>query len=755
MALQNATLTMVSINPDRARALLGDDISVIKVDPPFMKAFEGWQDTRTHQVVIGDFELFGFLPLDHHHKRADLSFIMELRKDDYVVHLDHGIGQFLGTTHNLVEHLDREYIILEYADGDKLFIPIETSDKLSKYIGSTRPAIHRLSSAAWSAVTERIRNEALDIARDLIELYAQRARVGTTPMDRITTEERELAQSFPYEETPAQEQAIADLLHDLSQDTPMERLVCGDVGFGKTEVAIRAAFRAITNGKQVAVLSPPTILTQQHYDTFAERRKKFAVEIGLLSRFETKAEQDETVRGIRDGTVDIVIGTHRLLSHDIQFKNLGLIIIDEEQSFGVQHKEQLKQLRKEAHILTLTATPIPRTLHFALSGLRNISMIATPPEGRLPIHTTIQPHSIGTVVDAITREIKRHGQVYYLYNNVETIEIKKRELQKLIPKTRFHVAHGQIPEQDLAEAMEAFDHGDIDVLVCSTIVQNGLDLPNVNTLIVENATRFGLAQLYQLRGRIGRGERQAYAFFLYPQKKLTGTSKKRLQALQEANELGSGFELAMRDLEIRGAGNLLGREQHGNVSAIGINLYLRILNQAIQEVETGEPMPAVRDLSVDLPLEYGIDPVIEPEEPRRLKLYQQLASLLTVEQLRQWKKDLEEKYQLEKELKPKAKSPRERFDHLFELFEIRVLALNTELSSIDTAYYKDDSGQKHARLVLAFDDVFPHREVVELVAKYPQWMIKNATVEWDIRDLAVSEWCPALEKSLKILQKKK
>ena len=451
----------------------------------------------------------------------------------------------------------------------------------------------------------------------------------------------------------------------------MHRLVCGDVGFGKTEVAIRAAFKAVTNGYQVAVLAPTTILVQQHYDTFVKRLKGTKARIGLLSRFESSAEQDETIRLIGLNEVNIVIGTHRLLSSDVRFPNLGLIIIDEEQRFGVSQKERLKQFRLQAHVLTMSATPIPRTLNFVLSNLRDVSMIETPPEGRQPIETTIAPFSNDLIREALDREFARQGQAYYLYNNVETIHEKAAELQELFPKARIGVAHGQLPEGNLADVMHKFDAQELDVLVCSTIIENGLDLPNVNTLIVHQAPKFGLSQLYQLRGRIGRGNRQAYAYFLFHSQKLTGDAKQRLVGLEEAKALGSGMQVALRDLEIRGTGNILGNQQHGHVAALGLGLYTRLLAQEITELKTGAALPSIHDVTIDLPLSVGIPQDFEPDERNRLRIYQDLANMSSVGELWHYHDQL---------LKDRVAPP--SLESLFKLLELKLLAQRTDITNI-------------------------------------------------------------------------
>ncbi|MBI5466959.1 MAG: DEAD/DEAH box helicase, partial [Candidatus Kerfeldbacteria bacterium] len=519
----------------------------------------------------------------------------------------------------------------------------------------------------------------------------------------------------------------------------MDRLVCGDVGFGKTEVAIRAAFRAVINHKQVALLSPTTILTQQHFDTFKNRLKDFPIKIAALSRFETKEEQQAALAQLKAGEIDVIIGTHRLLSPDVKFKGLGLIIIDEEQRFGVKHKEKLKALRTEAHVLTLTATPIPRTLNFALSGLRDISVIETPPEGRRPIETNIQSYSDEVVVDAIVRELNRKGQVYYVHNEVETMHLTKDYLQRLMPKVSIGIAHGQMDEKALSDVMERFDNQQLDILLASTIIENGLDLPNVNTLVVDYATQFGLAQLYQLRGRIGRGDRQAYAYFLYRSEKIGGKPSKRLQALMEAKELGSGFRLAMRDLEIRGTGNILGKKQHGHVTAIGLNLYARLLAQAVEELRTGRPPRASHDILLDLPMEIAIPKDFIDSEPKRLRLYQRLAAVETVEELREFRRD-----ELKDQPLPEA------LTNLLEALELKILAQKTAITAIQQTKYTVD-GIRKEKIIIKFGRMITPEQIGKLLERNQAWDFTPEFIKIDREHLG-KRWLHELKEVVKIFE---
>ncbi len=721
-----------------------------KVDPPAFATVKnpeamltGFSALKEKLLFLTDQEIFGRKESKNTitgKQKIDLAFLAELKSGDFVTHLDHGIGRFLGMTRQQVDHHEREYFTLEYSGGDRLFVPVEAADKVSKYIGIANPKLHRLSGSNWYQLTRKIKEETLALAQELLKLYAKRATAKATSFVGTTAEERQLNDSFPYTETEDQRTAIIDVFADMEKEVPMDRLVCGDVGFGKTEVAIRAAVRAAIRGKQVAILSPTTILTQQHYDTFVNRLNGLPLTVDLLSRFRSDREQTATVAKLATGEVHIVVGTHRLLSKDIKFKDLGLIIIDEEQRFGVKDKERLKEIRQQAHVLTLTATPIPRTLNLALSGIRDVSVIETPPEGRLPIETIIQSYSDTIVASSIRKEIARGGQVYFVYNNVETIELTVKRLQKLVPGVTYAFAHGQMDEKDLSRVMADFDTGKIQVLVCSTIIENGLDLPNVNTHIVDNAGRFGLAQLYQLRGRIGRGKRQAYAFFLYHATKLTAGPKKRLQALNEARELGSGFQLALRDLEIRGTGNILGKEQHGQVAAIGLNLYTRLLSQAIEELKTGIKQEELRDIIIDLPLDIGIPKTLIPSEPKRLKLYQEMANFVMIDELKDFKK--------------KAfgvKDVPAPLSNLFDLLEVRLLAQKTSIISIVISTVNVE-GIANKKLTIEFSDMLTPAMIEKLITKNPRWDFTTKMVKIDFEELG-QKWLHELKSYVRLFQR--
>ncbi|MFH1509522.1 MAG: DEAD/DEAH box helicase [Candidatus Nealsonbacteria bacterium] len=506
------------------------------------------------------------------------SDLNNLKPGDYLVHLDHGIGKYT----QQISTNDQKYYLLEYAAEDKLYVPIGLERKLSRYVGFTEPRIARLGSSLWQKTKKKIREETEKLAKEILEIAAKREVIVRPPYSVDDDLDKKLALSFPFEETPDQIQALEDIKSDLQKTKPMDRIICGDVGFGKTEIAIRTALMATKSGYQVAIICPTTILTDQHFQNFKKRLEDIPVIIGSISRLQNKKEQKEIVKKINEGKIDIIIGTHRLLSKDIEFKNLGLFIIDDEQRFGVKQKEKLKNFRTSLDILSLSATPIPRTLYLSLSSLKDISLIQTPPEGRLAVNIKLSLWSKKIIKKAIKDELKRKGQVYYLHNKVENIGIIKTFLEELIPKAKFGIVHGKLREKELIRTMESFQNEKIDVLIATTIIENGLDLPNVNTLIVSDASRLGLAQAYQIKGRVGRSHIKAFAYFLHG-KNLKDKAKLRLEALEKAKELGSGYKISLRDMEIRGAGNILGREQSGNINQVGLNLYCQMLSEAISK----------------------------------------------------------------------------------------------------------------------------------------------------------------------------
>jgi len=518
------------------------------------------------------------------------SDLKGLKTGDYLVHLDHGIARFAGDIkYGTQRNEENEYYVLEYAQNDKLYVPFGLERKLSRYIGFVEPKISRLGSSLWQKTKKKIKEETEKFAKELLEIYARREIANRPPYSTDSEIDLKIASDFAFEETLDQAEAIKDIKTDLEKEEPMDRIVCGDVGFGKTEIALRTMVKAINSGLQAVLICPTTILANQHFQNFRERLKNLPIKITLLSRLQSKKEQKKIVEELRIGEFDIVIGTHRLLSKDVEFKNLGLLVIDDEQRFGVRQKEKFKKIRASLDILSLSATPIPRTLYLALSSLKNISLIQTPPIGRLPVKTSILPFSEKVIKKAIENEISRGGQVYYLHNRVETIEMIKKFLENLVPEAptswRIGIAHGRLKEKELIKVMSEFQDKKIDVLVATTIIENGLDLPNVNTLIVADATHLGLSQAYQIRGRIGRSHVPAFAYFLYPSR-LNDKAKLRLNALKEAEELGSGYKIALKDLEIRGAGYILGKEQSGNINSVGLNLYCQILSETIEKMKT-------------------------------------------------------------------------------------------------------------------------------------------------------------------------
>jgi len=589
-------------------------------------------------TLLTDAEVFGFTKQRRAPPRRGASreaFVAELTPGEYVVHIEHGIAKFAGLVRRDVDGREREYLELQYADGDRLFVPTEQVDRVSRYIGpgEHRPSLTRLGSQEWPRAKARVRRAVQELASELLKLYAAREVSAGHAFPPDTAWQAELEASFPYVETHDQVAVIRDVKQDMERARPMDRLVCGDVGYGKTEIAIRAAFKAVMDGTQVAVLVPTTVLAQQHYNTFRQRLAGFPVRVEMLSRFRSDKDQRRIVADAAAGGVDIVIGTHRLLQRDVTFKDLGLVVIDEEQRFGVAHKERLKQMRAEVDVLTLTATPIPRTLNMALSGIRDMSTIETPPEERLPIKTYVTEFDDHLVREAIVREMERGGQVYLVHNRVHNIELVARKIRDLVPEAEVLIGHGQMHEDMLEKVMLDFTGGKADVLVCTTIIESGLDIPNVNTIIINNADKFGLAQLYQLRGRVGRGAARAYAYLLYEKHvALSEVAQKRLQTIFEATELGAGFQIALRDLEIRGAGNLLGAEQSGQIGAVGFDLYVRLLADAVEGLKAlarGEPPPPSKieaPITIDVPLAAYIPESYVGDLNLRLSLYQRMAA---------------------------------------------------------------------------------------------------------------------------------
>ena len=607
-------------------------------------------------VLLTDAEFFDRhrlrMPPRRFNEGVPLTSIMDLQPGDYVVHIHHGVGIFRGLTTLERDGTTREYLLIEYAPPDRIFVPVDQLDRIQKYIGpdDKPPEIRRLTSSAWVKAVAQARQKAKAVAKELIQLYALREKATRPPTGPDTPWQAEMEAMFPYIETEGQLRAITEVKNDLESPHPMDRLLVGDVGFGKTEVALRAAFKVIMAERQVALMCPTTVLAYQHWQIFKERFEPFGVQVALLSRLLSAAEQKRILHALKTGAVDMVIGTHRLLSKDVQFKNLGLVIIDEEQRFGVMQKEQLKKLRGTVDVLTMTATPIPRTLYMALTEIRDMSLITDPPPGRLPIRTAVMPYTDWAVREAILRELQRDGQVFYVVPRVQGIEHIAEHLKKLVPHARIAVAHGQMPPAQMeAIVLDFYQHAH-DILVCTTIIENGLDMPNVNTLIVESAERFGLGQLYQLRGRVGRSDRQAYAYFLFKVGKLGDKAEERLQALKEFSHLGSGFALAMRDLEIRGAGNLLGTEQHGAMRAVGLELYQAMLCDAIRHLRRGEShgsqnAPIEEELPpFSVPIDAYIPDTYIADTAQRLGYYKRIAGSRSHEELRALVRELRDRY---------------------------------------------------------------------------------------------------------------
>ena len=603
-------------------------------------------------AVFCDSELFGGKEKKKKKKRkkngAAIESFTDLRIGDYVVHDNHGIGVFRGLEKISVDGVQKDYMKISYRDGGSLFVPVNQMDMVQKYIGtgSAAPKLNKLGGQDWAKAKAKARKAVQIMAEDLVALYAKRAAAKGHEYGEDTVWQKEFEENFPFEETDDQLNAIEDVKKDMESTKVMDRLICGDVGYGKTEVAIRAAFKAAMEGKQVAFLVPTTILAQQHYNTFSQRMAVYPeIKIELLSRFRTPKQQKESLSNIEKGFSEILIGTHRILSKDVKFKDLGLIIVDEEQRFGVAHKEKLKALRENVDVLTLSATPIPRTLHMSLAGIRDMSLLEEPPQERHPIQTYVMESNPEFIREAIHREISRGGQVYYLYNRVESISEEAFRIQNLVPEANVTYAHGQMSERELERIMGEFIEGEIDVLVCTTIIETGMDISNANTIIIQDADRMGLSQLYQLRGRVGRSNRIAYAYLLYKRDKmLREAAEKRLQTIREFTEFGSGFKIAMRDLEIRGAGNLLGAEQHGHMEAVGYDMYCRLLEEEVQNIKGEAPKEEQFETVIDLNISAFIPDFYIKNQEQRMELYKKIAGIHTMEEYYDMQEELEDRY---------------------------------------------------------------------------------------------------------------
>ena len=630
----------------------------------------GFAYPELHLTVLGASELFGKRSAVKkvQKKRNTLSF-SELSVGDYVVHEAHGIGRFVGVESLTVDGSTRDYLLLEYRGGDRLYIPTDQMDRVQKYVGGgdedTVPHLSKLGGSEWQGRVNRAKASAKKLAVDLAELYAARASVRGFAFSKDTPWQTQLEERFPYQETPDQLESIREIKADMERPHPMDRLLCGDVGYGKTEVALRAAFKAVQDSKQVAFLVPTTILAEQHYNTLSARFSDFPVRTACLSRFQSAEQRKQVKKKLAAGEIDVVVGTHALLAKDVRFKDLGLLIIDEEHRFGVNHKEQIKALRQEIDVLTLTATPIPRTLNLSMSGIRDISVIETPPDARYPVQTFVLEYTDGLVTDAVTRELSRGGQVYIVNNRVRSIEQYAEHLRELLPEATVLVAHGQMPEKQLEQAMMDFMEHKADILLCSTIIESGLDIPNANTLLVLEADRMGLAQLYQLKGRVGRSTRLGYAYFTVQRgRAMNEKAHKRLMAIREFTQFGAGFQLAMRDLEIRGAGSLLGAEQHGHIADIGYEYYLKIVQAAVREARGEEtPLPET-DVTLDIPMSAHIPAGFIPNEVQRLSAYRRIADAEGEDAQLLLREELEDRY---------GELP-EEVENLFLLAKIKQLA---------------------------------------------------------------------------------
>jgi len=664
----------------RIKELLKDnDVNIENLTITSANLKQGFQFPELQLVLITDSEIFGY-PLRMPTRRFDhsdtlpISTITDLKVGDYAVHIHYGIGKYAGITTIKVEGVKKDFMVIEYAQGDKLYVPLDQFGLVEKYIGDKDrpPKIYRLNDATWSRVKKKVKKSVESLAKELIELYAARKALPGYAFSKDTHWQYEFEAGFVYEETPDQLKVVSEIKEDMTKPVPMDRLVCGDVGYGKTEVAIRAAFKAVMDNKQVAVLVPTTILAFQHYNTFTARLAPFPIKVEMLSRFKTKAQQKKILQELKAGKIDICIGTHRLLQKDIEFRDLGLLIIDEEHRFGVRHKEKLKQLRKLVDVLALTATPIPRTLYMSLSGARDMSIINTPPPERLPIKTFVLPFSERVIREAILREMDREGQIYFVHTHVKTILAVYNSLKKIVPEARIGIAHGQMSEHELEKVMLEFLNYKYDVLLSTSIIESGIDIPRVNTIIINNAHQFGLSQLYQLRGRVGRSKHMAYAYLLYPHKfSLSSLAKERLDAIREFSDLGSGFKLAMRDLEIRGAGNILGPEQHGNLLAVGFDLYCKLLQEAVAKLK-GEEIGDDSLPVVDLPCDTYIPEDYIKEISQRYAIYRKLSSARDFKSLQEIEDELKDRY-------GKIPLPVKR---LLELLNMRLISKKIGITSL-------------------------------------------------------------------------
>ena len=665
----------------------------------------GVENYDLNLLVISSEELFSKDTKKRRKAHTDFSqgekvVFADLKVGDFVVHKTHGIGQFIGVNTIKTDEITKDYIKIKYRDEDILYIPTNQLDNIRKYIGGgeKEPKLNRLGSKEWSNTKNKVKSNLQEVARNLIELYAKRQKVKGYAFEKDTPWQTQFENSFPYVETDDQLRCIEEVKKDMEKDKPMDRLLCGDVGYGKTEVAIRAAFKACMSQKQVAYLVPTTVLANQQYESFKERMEEFAIKVELLNRFRTKKEQDEVVKKLKLGEVDVVIGTHRILSKDVEFKDLGLLIIDEEHRFGVKDKEKIKELKTNIDVLTMTATPIPRTLHMSIVGVRDMSVIYEPPQNRRPVQTYVLEYDEEVVKEAITKELERNGQVFYLYNNVEGIIKKRNEVADLVPEAKVGFAHGKMTGKELEEIMLDFINKKIDVLVCTTILESGIDIPNANTIIVENADRLGLAQLYQIRGRVGRSNIQSYAYVTYkPDKLLSEVADKRLKAIKEFTEFGSGFKIAMRDLEIRGAGSLLGEIQHGHMDQVGYDTYCKLLDEVVKEMQ-GVEVKEEPDVQIDVNISSYIPDEYIENNSQKIEIYQNIALARTEEDIENVTDEMLDRY---------GQIP-EEVNNLLEIARIKELCKKAHVIKIS---------QRRESIVFNFDADNFNMEIVDILLK--------------------------------------
>ena len=651
--------------------------------------------------------------LTNQFKQAEKIVFADLKQGDFVVHKSHGIGEFLGVSTITADGVTKDYIKIKYRNDDMLYVPTSNLDSVRKYVGGgeAHPKLNKLGGKEWDATKAKVKNNLREVAKDLIELYAKRQKIKGFAFSKDTDWQRQFESNFPYQETDDQLRCIEEVKKDMEKPQPMDRLLCGDVGYGKTEIAIRAAFKAVMDQKQVAYLVPTTILANQQYEEFKTRMGEFAIRVELLNRFRTKKEQEEVIKKLKLGEIDVVVGTHRLLSEDVEFKDLGLLIIDEEHRFGVKDKEKLKKLKTNVDVLTMTATPIPRTLHMSIVGVRDMSVIYEPPQNRRPVQTYVLEYDAEVIKEAITKELERGGQVFYLFNQVEHIEKKASEIAKLVPEAKVAFAHGKMSGKELEDIMESFIKKEINVLVCTTILESGIDIPNANTIIVENADRLGLAQLYQIRGRVGRSDKQAYSYITYRRDKLLSeVADKRLKAIKEFTEFGSGFKIAMRDLEIRGAGSMLGELQHGHMEQVGYDTYCKLLDEVMKETQ-GIEVKEEQDVQIDLNISSYIPDSFIENSSQKIEIYQNIALCRTEEDIQNVIDEVIDRY---------GKMPDE-LENLIEIARIKELARKVGVTKIT---------QKPESIVFYFaKDKMPIEKVEDLLKQYGMSIRFSSAIE--------------------------